>query len=117
MGGAHETVMSNSPATLDLEERAGRFTPPLLSALVAPLLRDGKAVGALSVYATSANPFNDDHQYALERVAATLVECVQIDPVMVKVRASAAGAAEFLRAPLVRQARICPQQGQRVSPG
>lgn len=90
---AHETVMSNSPATLDLEERAGRFTPRLLSALVAPLLRDGKAVGALSVYATSANPFNDDHQYALERVAATLVECIQIDPVMVKVRAGASGAA------------------------
>lgn len=89
---AHQTVMSNSPATLDLEERAGRFNPPLLSALVAPLLRDGKTVGALSVYATSANPFNDDHQYALERLAATLVECVQIESVTVKLRVASGGA-------------------------
>ena len=94
---AHETVMANSPATLDLEERAGRFNPPLMSALVAPVLRDGKTVGALSVYATSANPFTDDHQYALERVAATLVECVGIDVVAVKLRSGAAVNSSALR--------------------
>ena len=62
---AHETVMANSPASLDLEERAARFDPPLQSALVAPLLRDGKAVGALSVYSPLLNPFNDDHRTPL----------------------------------------------------
>ena len=87
---AHETVMANSPATLDLEERAARFNPPLQSALVAPLLRDGKAIGALSVYATSQNPFNDDHQYALERVAAILVDHLGLSavPVFVEDRRS-----------------------------
>jgi hypothetical protein len=90
---AHQTVMSNSPATLDLEERAGRFSPPLLAALVAPLLRDGKTIGTLSVYATSANPFDDDHQYALERVASTLVECVDIGTVAVPLRATTRSAA------------------------
>ena len=84
---AHETIMANSPATLDLEERAARFNPPLQSALVAPLLRDGKAIGALSVYATSQNPFDDDHQYALERVAAILVDQLgtSVTPVTVEV--------------------------------
>ena len=73
---AHETLMANSPATLDLEERAGRFSPPLQSALVAPLRRDGRVVGTLSVYSTSASPFSDDHQYVIERVAATFEECL-----------------------------------------
>ena len=86
---AHETVMANSPASLDLEERAGRFDPPLKSALVAPLIQEGKPVGALSVYSTSANPFNDDHQYAIERVASTLMECIDIQTLDRKVAAAA----------------------------
>ena len=82
--------MANSPATLDLEERAARFNPPLLSALVAPLLRDGKAIGALSVYSTSQNPFNDDHQYAIERVAAILVDQIGVSVVPVPVEVGVA---------------------------
>ena len=75
---AHETVMANSPATLDLEERAGRFSPPLQSALVAPLRLDGKVVGTLSVYSASTSPFSDDHQYVIERVASTFEECLEL---------------------------------------
>jgi transcriptional regulator with GAF, ATPase, and Fis domain len=82
---AHETIMANSPATLDLEERAARFNPPLQSALVAPLLRDGKTIGALSVYSTSQNPFNDDHQYAIERVASILVDQIGVSVALVPV--------------------------------
>jgi hypothetical protein len=66
--------MANSPAALDLEGRAALFNPPLKSALVAPIFRASNVIGALSVYAVSANPFTDDHQYAVERLAATLVE-------------------------------------------
>ena len=69
---AHETVMANSPASLDLEERAARFRPSLRSALVAPIIYDGEVTGALSVYATSPVAFTDDHQYATERIAAAL---------------------------------------------
>jgi putative nucleotidyltransferase with HDIG domain len=76
---AHETVMANSPATLDLEERAGRFDPPLRSALVAPLLRDGRVVGSLSVYSTQTNPYTDDHQYAIERIADTFVDHLELE--------------------------------------
>ena len=69
---AHETVMANSPASLDLEERAARFRPSLRSALVAPIIYDGEVTGALSFYATSPVAFTDDHQYATERIAAAL---------------------------------------------
>ena len=67
---AHDSVMANSPATLDLMERAGMFDPPLRSAIVAPLKHDGKLLGALAAYSSSSELFSDDHQYAMERIAA-----------------------------------------------
>jgi putative nucleotidyltransferase with HDIG domain len=70
---AHDSVMANSPATLDLLERANMFDPPLRSALVAPLKHNGTILGALSAYSTSSETFSDDHQYAIERIAAAFV--------------------------------------------
>jgi putative nucleotidyltransferase with HDIG domain len=67
---AHDSVMANSPATLDLMERAGMFEPPLRSAIVAPLKHDGRLLGALAAYSSSPELFSDDHQYAMERIAA-----------------------------------------------
>jgi len=67
---AHDTVMANSPATLDLVDRAVMFSPPLQMAIVAPLRRDGRVLGALSAYSHTGEPFSDDHQYAMERIAA-----------------------------------------------
>ncbi len=75
---AHEASMANSPAALDLEALTGRFSPQLQSALVAPLVHDGKTIGALSVYTAAAHPFSDDHQYALERIAALLGENIDL---------------------------------------
>jgi putative nucleotidyltransferase with HDIG domain len=67
---AHDTVMANSPAALDLMERATMFEPPLKSALVAPL-KDGATIfGALAAYSASTETFSEDHQYAIERIAA-----------------------------------------------
>jgi signal transduction protein with GAF and PtsI domain len=66
--------MANSPAALDLESLTARFSPPLKSALVAPLAHQGKTIGALSVYTSAHHPFSEDHQYALERIAALLAE-------------------------------------------
>jgi putative nucleotidyltransferase with HDIG domain len=71
---AHEASMANSPAALDLESLTARFSPPLKSALVAPLTHQGKTIGALSVYTSAHHPFSEDHQYALERIAALLAE-------------------------------------------
>ena len=47
---AHDTVMANSPATLDLVDRATMFAPPLQTAIVAPLRHGGRLLGALSAY-------------------------------------------------------------------
>lgn len=74
---AHDTVMANSPATLDLLDRADMFEPPLRMAIVAPLRRDGKLLGALSAYSCTGDTFTDDHQYAMERIAAALATAVQ----------------------------------------
>ncbi len=75
---AHETVIANSPATLDLGDMVDLFEPALQSALVAPLRRNGKLVGALSVYSKDKEPFIEDHRYALERIASALVEAMEV---------------------------------------
>ena len=70
---AHDSVMANSPATLDLLERATMFNPPLKTAIVAPLKHKGVIIGALAGYTSSTEVFSDDHQYAIERIAAAFV--------------------------------------------
>ena len=70
---AHDSVMANSPATLDLMERANMFNPPLKSAIVAPLKHKSTILGALAAYTSTSDVFSDDHQYAVERIAAAFV--------------------------------------------
>ena len=86
---AHDTVMANSPAALDLLDRAEMFSPPLRMAIVVPLRRDERVLGALSAYSTTADSFNDDHQYAMERIASALATTVHNhdQPNTVRVRA------------------------------
>jgi putative nucleotidyltransferase with HDIG domain len=82
---AHEASMRNSPAALDLEDLRNRFSPPLQTALVAPFVHEGKIIGALSVYTaapSAATPFSEDHQYALERIAALLGENIDLPRVL-----------------------------------
>jgi putative nucleotidyltransferase with HDIG domain len=74
---AHDTLMANSPASLDLMERANMFDPPLKTALVAPLTLNGKLLGALSVYSSTGELFSDDHQYAMERIAAAFAQVIR----------------------------------------
>jgi len=71
---AHDTVMANSPAALDLAERAESISPPLTTTMVVPLRSEGRIVGAFTIYSSSAEPFTDDHQYSAERIAATLMD-------------------------------------------
>jgi putative nucleotidyltransferase with HDIG domain len=70
---AHDSVMANSPAALDLLERANMFEPPLRTAIVSPLKRNGTIMGALAAYSSSSEVFTEDHQYAIERIAAAFV--------------------------------------------
>ena len=91
---AHDTVMANSPASLDLLERAAMFTPPLRTAIVAPLKNAGTVLGAIAAYTSTGEPFTDDHQYAMERIAAALVaspHCTRkgaVSPVRARMTAS-----------------------------
>ena len=50
------------------------FSPPLKAAVVAPLKIDGRVLGALSAYSSTGEPFSDDHQYAMERIAAAFAQ-------------------------------------------
>jgi GAF domain-containing protein len=87
---AHDTVMANSPATLDLPELATLFRPALKTAIVAPVKRDGKVLGALSAYSKGGEHFSDDHQYAVERIASAFSAAIH--------NLSGAGAAVPVRA-------------------
>jgi LytS/YehU family sensor histidine kinase len=49
------------------------FSPPLKSAIVAPLKYNGTILGALAAYSSTSEIFSDDHQYAIERIAAAFV--------------------------------------------
>jgi len=51
----------NSDARLDLDE-AVRDNSPLRSALVVPIMTDGRAIGVLSFYACEPNAFDKGHQ-------------------------------------------------------
>jgi len=71
---AHDTIMANSPAALDLAERADAVSPPLTATMVVPLRTDGRIVGAFTIYSSASEPFSDDNQYSAERIAGTLLD-------------------------------------------
>lgn len=77
---AHDTVMANSPATLDLMERASTFEPALKTAMVAPLKTGAIVIGALAAYSATGETFSDDHQYAIERIAAAFLHSPHCSP-------------------------------------
>jgi putative nucleotidyltransferase with HDIG domain len=71
---AHDKVMANSPAALDLAELADATSSRLTSTMVAPLRKDGRIFGSFTIYSSASEPFTDDHQYSAERIAAALLE-------------------------------------------
>jgi putative nucleotidyltransferase with HDIG domain len=66
---ANDRTIANSKASLDLGAIADGFQPPLQSALATPVKNSGQVVGTLTVYSTKTRPFDDDHRYAIERIA------------------------------------------------
>ena len=68
----------NSEAALDLGPSAPALEPPLRSALTVPLSHDGRIVGVLSCYSSSAPGFTEDHQRLLELVAASLASAIAV---------------------------------------
>jgi putative methionine-R-sulfoxide reductase with GAF domain len=71
---AHDTIMANSPAALDLAERADAISPSLKATMVVPLRTDGRIIGAFTIYSSAPEPFSDDNQYSAERIAGALLD-------------------------------------------
>jgi putative nucleotidyltransferase with HDIG domain len=75
---AHDSIITNSDATLDLYQLASHFDPKLRSAIAAPLRIDGKLIAVLSAYATRREPFTSDDKYAFERIASSLANRLEV---------------------------------------
>jgi putative nucleotidyltransferase with HDIG domain len=56
---AHAQMITNSPAALDLGDRAQFLKPALASCLSAPLLMGGTLVGVLTLYSSQPNAFDE----------------------------------------------------------
>jgi putative nucleotidyltransferase with HDIG domain len=68
----------NSAAALDLLHVARMFSPPLQSSLTTPLTSGDFLLGVLSMYSSQSEVFSDEHRYAAEHIASSLVSCFQI---------------------------------------
>ena len=64
-------MVVNSDARLDLDEDA-REHSPLRSALVAPIVSNGRSVAVLSFYSCEANAFDDAHRQLVVSAGAAL---------------------------------------------
>jgi putative nucleotidyltransferase with HDIG domain len=62
----------NSNAVLDLQEIANMFDPVVRSALSTPLVANDALVGVLTLYATQAEIFSDEHRYIAEQIATSI---------------------------------------------
>ena len=66
---ANRQTIVNSDPLLDLGEVIRSVTPRPRSALSTPLIAEGELVGVLSLYSTSKDAFNADHQRVAEMIA------------------------------------------------
>lgn len=71
---ANQSTILNSSASLDLENRASAFVPPLKTALSTPVVSRGILHGVLTAYSTLESPFTPQHSYFLEQVAAIFAD-------------------------------------------
>jgi GAF domain-containing protein len=73
---AHRRPATNAEPALDLGLHAASLEPPLLSALVIPLVHEGSLEAVLAVYATTRNAFSEDHARLMELLAPTLASSI-----------------------------------------
>jgi len=69
---SNRKTVVNSDAMLDLGDDRARPSIPLRSCLSTPLTCHGELIGALSLYSTQLNGFNDDHRRLVESVATQI---------------------------------------------
>ena len=88
---ANRQSIRNSDPVLDLGEAARAISPRPRSCLSTPLLIDKELVGVLTLYSTSRNAFNDEHQRVIEVVAR------QVSPILKQATESGKNRASSLR--------------------
>jgi putative nucleotidyltransferase with HDIG domain len=74
---AHRQTIANSDPALDLDDRAARAIPALISSLSTPLADGHQLVGALTCYASAADAFSDGQRQRIERVAPLIARALQ----------------------------------------
>jgi putative nucleotidyltransferase with HDIG domain len=102
---AQRTTVVNSDAALDLGNLTLRLSPPPHTCLSTALSVDGELVGAITVYSTSAEPFNDRHAALLEVLAPKIAIAARKDASEHPVTATAEAAADRQVATLLRLVR------------
>ncbi len=111
---AARQMVVNSDAALDLEGAVEQASPPLRSCLSVPLLAGDVVVGVLSLYASSADAFDQNRGRVIQMIAPHLAAAVHAAG-----RASAPAVKEHLHerpaaAPVSRDLRlVTPRAGSR----
>jgi len=69
---ANRRFVLNAEPAIDLGPTVATATPPLLASLTTPLVHEGALVGVVSLYASAAEAFSDDHARLLTLLSPSL---------------------------------------------
>ena len=102
--GASRQMIVNSPAALDLVERAAVAHPPLASCMSVPLTMGESLVAVLTLYATDQNAFDDERGRLLQMVAPQVAKAIHATTPSSSIKGVATAAEK--RAPATRELRL-----------
>ena len=77
---ANRRFVLNADPAIDLGPTLGTAVPPLLASLTMPLVHDGALVGVVSLYASTAEAFSDDHARLLTLLSPSLAVSIAALP-------------------------------------
>jgi putative nucleotidyltransferase with HDIG domain len=102
--GASRQMIVNSPASLDLVERAAVAHPPLASCMSVPLTIGESLVAVLTLYATEQNAFDEECGRLLQMIAPQIAKAIHATAPSSSIKGVATVADK--RAPAARELRL-----------
>jgi putative nucleotidyltransferase with HDIG domain len=102
--GASRQMIVNSPASLDLVERAAAAHPPFASCMSIPLTIGESLVAVLTLYATEQNAFNEECGRLLQMIAPQIAKAIHATAPSSSIKSVATGADK--RVPVARELRL-----------
>jgi GAF domain-containing protein len=102
--GASRQMIVNSPASLDLVERAAISHPPLMSCMSVPLTIGESLVAVLTLYATEQNAFDEECGRLLQMIAPQIAKAIHATAHSSSIKGVTAVADK--RAPAARELRL-----------